>query len=313
MRYDATKPYTSTILEQIKRTWNQRFVTVTDGPYPIIRRNFIMMAVLDVDHTDGIGTKGEQHWHKRTFGAAVQDALAMNINDLAMARAHPYKLQSHIILPKDDHDAIINIITALANECQKREIAITGGETSIHENQPGMDISITMSGWMERVWPNQFREGQTLIGLPSSGLHANGYTLVRHLCPDLEMDDEWLKPTIIYDTIPNAPLQIPAIQHITGGAFTKLKSKISHQSRVYINRNHKIKPTKVFQQLYERCHEDKLMYESFNCGIGMVLGVNPPSVEYVCTKTGGSVIGNVIEGKGDVTIESMFSDRTITF
>src|SRR3989338_417501 len=141
--YNPTKPYKHEILRLIESTWNTPYVTVHRGLYPIIQKKF---SFPEVQHTDGIGTKGLYHWKKRTFRNAVLDALAMNLNVLAMVGATPYALQNHIVLPRDDHGAILKIVVVLAAECKKRKIAMTGGETSIHSHTKGMDISITVSG-----------------------------------------------------------------------------------------------------------------------------------------------------------------------
>jgi len=175
--YDPTKPYKEQILELIKQTWETPYVSVVGDVYPIIKKKF---SYPEVDHTDGIGTKGVYHWQQRTFENAVIDALAMNLNDLALVGARPYRLQNHILLPEDDRDAILEIIETLAEECKRRDIAITGGETSIHNNIDGLEISLTVSGFIKNYKPNIFRPGDVLIGIRSNGLHSNGFTKVDH-------------------------------------------------------------------------------------------------------------------------------------
>src|SRR5207302_1466113 len=107
------------------------------------------------------------HWQWRTFRNAVLDALAMNLNDLAMCGAEAVKLQNHIFLPEDDKIAINQIITALVQECLNYRIAITGGETSIHNNINGMDISMTVTGIIKEQKKGKYVAGDTLVGLPS--------------------------------------------------------------------------------------------------------------------------------------------------
>ena len=91
--YDPEKPYKKQILELIQKTW--------DTPYVSIKNNVIKKKISypDIDHTDGIGTKGIFHWQKQTFNNAVLDVMAMNLNDLALMRARPYKLSNHITVP----------------------------------------------------------------------------------------------------------------------------------------------------------------------------------------------------------------------
>src|SRR3989338_401284 len=195
--YNPIKPYSSQIYQIIKKTWHTPYVTVSDGSYPIIKKKF---SWPEVDHTDGIGTKGIYHWQKSTWRNAVLDALAMNLNDLALTRAVPYKLQNHIILPVED-ERILKIIKALSLECQKRKIAITGGENSFHNDLLGMDISMTVSGFIRKIKPNEFRVGDTLIGFKSSGLHSNGFTFVRKIFGN-KFRSDFVKPTTVYlDTI----------------------------------------------------------------------------------------------------------------
>src|SRR4030042_4519382 len=97
--YEPAKPYKKRISNLIKQTWNTKFISVKNGIYPIFKAKF---DAYEVDHTDGIGTKGYYHWQKGTFRNAVIDALAMNLNDLAISRAVPYKLSDHITVPIDD-------------------------------------------------------------------------------------------------------------------------------------------------------------------------------------------------------------------
>lgn len=191
--YDPIKPYKKNILELIKKTWETPYVSVKDGIYPVIEKKF---QHLEIDHTDGIGTKGFYHWQQGTFRNAVLDALAMNLNDLAIARAVPYKLQNHITVPEED-ERILEIIKALSEECEKRKIAITGGENSFHDNINGLDITITISGFIKEPKLNRFEIGDTLIGVRSNGLHSNGFTKVREIF-NKGYRPEFVEPTKIY-------------------------------------------------------------------------------------------------------------------
>lgn len=174
--YKPSKPYKQKIIEEIKKTWHTPYVNVKFNTYPIIRKKF---SYPEVDHTDGIGTKGFYHWKAGTFQAAVIDALAMNLNDLAIVRAVPYKLSNHITVPVEDI-RVLKIVQALTVECRRRGIAIVGGENSFHDNMDGLDISMTVSGFVKKPAPNKFRIGDILIGLKSSGLHSIRSSFKRH-------------------------------------------------------------------------------------------------------------------------------------
>lgn len=309
MSYDPTKPYKGQILELIQSTWESPWLKVRPGLYPTFERTF---SGREVDHTDGIGTKGLLHWKQRTFSAAVQDALAMNLNDLIMARAQAYKLQNHLVLPEDDHPAILEIIQTLAKECQKRQIVMTGGETSIHQGG-ALDISLTVSGRMLSNEPNQIQAGDVILGLPSSGIHANGLTRVREI---LKSDNaELTAPTPIY-----ADVLLPAIQnfpvhgmmHITGGAMTKLKD-IASEVDVVIKRNQQLPPQPIFRKLYQRGVADEEMYRTWNCGIGFILTMKPSLAEKVGRQIGAMQIGQAKKGSGKIIVQSQFSSTEVTY
>lgn len=311
--YDPTKPYKKQILDLIEQTWDTPYVSVRRDVYPVVERKF---SYPEVDHTDGIGTKGIYHWQRRTFRNAVLDALAMNLNDLVLVRATPYKLQNHIVLPEDDHEAIEEIVRSLAQECKKRSIAVTGGETSIHNDAQGLDVSITISGFIKNPKPNRFEIGDTLIGIASDGLHSNGFTKMREIFGQ-EFRPEFISPTLIYADIllPLLPkYEVHGMMHITGGAFTKLKDVISPDADVQIMRNHPFKPQPIFYELHERGVTDEEMYSTFNCGIGFILSASDKNARAIVSEIQNSaVIGEVISGRGKVIIESAFNKKSFEF
>jgi phosphoribosylformylglycinamidine cyclo-ligase len=308
--YDPTKPYKHRILKRIESTWNTLYVKVERGLYPVIKKKF---SALEIQHTDGIGTKGWYHWKKRTFKNAVIDALAMNLNDLAMVGAIPYAIQNHIVLPQDDHAAILEIVNALATECKKRKIAMTGGETSIHADTEAMDISITVSGILKERRTNQCRVGDVLIGLASRGLHSNGITKVREVF-GTEDRPEFTEPTRIYLDEILAVLnacKIHGMMHITGGAFTKLKDILGKADAV-IAQPKKLAPQQIFCDMHVRGLSNEIMYTTFNCGIGFVLSVPKTEVPKVLARLRHSaVIGEVVKGDSKVRIKSAFDQQDI--
>ncbi len=307
--YDPSKPYKVQIFELIEKTWATPYVDVQKNIYPVFIEK---ISGLKVDHTDGIGTKGDYHWSQRTFKNAVHDALAMNLNDLALVRAVPYKLQNHITLPVDNHQYILDIVESLSEECQKRNIAMTGGETSIHNNIPSLDISMTVSGFITEPKPNQCKAGDTLIGIKSAGLHSNGFTKIRELFGD-EMRKEFTHPTRIYhDEVVNVcnKYEVNGMMHITGGAFTKLHDIIQDVD-VYIER---YSPDAIFHEIYKKGVSDTEMYAIFNCGVGYVLSVPSHSSDSILNSlTDAFELGKVTKGHGQIRIESAFSNKTVTF
>lgn len=310
--YAPEKPYKNRILRLIKTTWNTPYLSVKDGVYPVFERK---LNYPEVDHTDGIGTKGIYHWNKGAFRNAVLDALAMNLNDLAMARATPYKLQCHIVLPEDNKRAILAVIRNLVVECKKRQIAITGGETSIQNHVRGLDIGLTVSGFVKKKRENRFHVGDTLVGLASSGLHSNGFTKARELFGNTFFP-ELMKPTTIYWEKLLAlddKYDIHGMMHITGGAYTKLKGLLNGANAIITN-NHALKPQAIYKKLYSHNVSDRDMYRTFNCGIGFVLSTSGEDAQKIVSQIqGADIIGKIILGTNQIHITSAFSGKKIKF
>jgi phosphoribosylformylglycinamidine cyclo-ligase len=235
----------------------------------------------------------------------------MNINDLYMCGAFPvYKLQNHVILPEDDHRAVENIVGALVAECKRRRIAVTGGETSVHSNIVGMDISVTMSG-MWRGKDNQYQAGDAVVGIPSAGIHANGLTRARQLLgPDRP---EWIVPTAIYDSVPEVYFACSACNHITGGGFTKLRHNLPHGVNAVLFDPDSQDMPPLFPELHAAgCTSDE-MYRTFNCGWGFLLGCPRQELEGVLRATGGKVIGEITPGNGSIIISSAFDGESVIY
>lgn len=308
--YDPTKPYKKEILELIKQTWETPYVTVREG---IVKKKF---SYPEYHHTDGIGTKGIYHWEQKTFRHAVLDALAMNLNDLAVARATPYAAIDHLLLPEDDERAILDIVKHLSEECKKRDIALTGGETAIHNNIKGLEIGITMLGFVKRPKFNRFEVGDVLIGIRSNGLHSNGFTKVREVFN--EYRDEFTKPTHDYlqtFLALDERFDIHGAVHITGGAFSKLKDLL-YEGDAVIHNEHRLEPQEIFFELYEKDIPDEEMYKTFNCGIGFVMSVREEDADSILKEIRefeADVIGEVVAGRGRVRIRSKFSGREVEY
>ncbi|OGG39710.1 hypothetical protein A3A21_00230 [Candidatus Jorgensenbacteria bacterium RIFCSPLOWO2_01_FULL_45_25b] len=309
--YKPFKPYKQKIINEIKKTWQTPYVSVTFNTYPIIQKK---VSYPEVDHTDGIGTKGFYHWKEGTFKAAVIDALAMNLNDLAIIRAIPYKLSNHITVPLEN-ERIFKIIQELVRQCLKYKIAIAGGENSFHNNTEGLDISMTVSGFVKNPKPNKFQIGDILIGLKSSGLHSNGFTAIRKMFGNIKRH-EFTTPTAIYlDTILSlsSKHQINGLMHITGGAFTKLKD-ILGKANANIEHPKSLLPQKIFYEIHKKGMANKDMYQTFNCGIGFIFSTPKKEVSAILSKTkNATVIGEITPGTGTVKIKSAFDGKTITF
>lgn len=311
--YDPTKPYKDQIVQKIQKTWDTPYVTVENGK--VFKKNFHQFHP-EYHHTDGIGTKGVYHWNQRTFKEAVLDGMAMNLNDLAMERSRPYAVVDHLFVPEDDHKAILETLDYLSKECLSRDIAITGGETAIHNNMEGMELSINMLGFVQDLKQNQLQPGDVLIGLESNGLHSNGFTRVRDLFNDYR--EEFTRPTNIYleEVLGlNKKYQIHGMMHITGGAFTKLKD-ILGKADAKITSEHDLEPQPIFWDIYDKRVPDQEMYKTFNTGVGFVLGVPELQSEDFLKDIKdfkSDRIGEVVPGKGKVKIDSKFSPKELEY
>jgi len=294
MDYDPTKPYIEKILSLISSDWNE-------FPPPA--------------SVDGIGTKGVYHWKRRSFRNATLDALAMNLNDMAVLRAKTAYLQDHIMIPKDDERAILEIIKTLAEECKKRKITINAGETSIHNNLSGLEISISVQGDYIQKKKNKFMEKNCLIGIESNGLHSNGFTKIREIFGE-EFLPEFIKPTLIYyDMLLGLNDKIEGMVNITGGAYSRIK-RVLNKEDVLINRSSFLKPSKIFYEIYNRGMSEEEMYKTFNCGIGFILNVYKKDSGFVLSEINKSgfksdIIGEIAAGNGNIRIESSFSNKEI--
>ncbi len=311
--YDTTKPYKKEIIELIKTTWNTRYANVENGI--VVNRKF---RGKDFHHVDGIGTKGVYYWQKKLFDSAVMDALAMNLNDLAAERAIPYALTDHIMIPKDNKGYILEIVKSLVNECKERDIVILNGETAIHNNMDGLEISVNMVGFVKKPKPNKFNLGDILIGIESNGLHSNGFSKIRKLFKD-KFRMEFITPTRDYiDKIfeIDKKININGMCHITGGAYIKLQDLL-YNNNLQIRKNHILKPQDIFYEIYEKGVSDYEMYKTFNCGIGFILGINKKDENKFIDEMAGrfkcDVIGKITKGNGKIKIESQFSKRKIEF
>lgn len=309
--YRTSKPYTKKLIDVISTTWNTPYCHVyRTSDYPIVEEIVFRKKI----HTDGIGTKGKLHWKYKTLIAAVQDAMAMNLNDMLTYKAPPYMMNAHLTLPKDDDESIFWIVESLAYECKKRGIAYVGGETSIMDNIDGIDISLTMAGSSLYQREQKANLGDAIVGFASSGIHCNGLTLARRILG--EDVKELTTPTTIYiDSLWTEIFNANAVINVTGGAFTRLKSLLNENIDIKIKHFHKLYPQKIFFDIYHKGFDcfsvnSKIMYSTFNCGIGMIAFMpKEKAAELVSKKLPfeADIIGEVIPGNGKAIIESKFS------
>lgn len=306
--YDTTKPYKHAIKHIVQKTWAKcPYLDVHDGYYASFRRRH---GGVEVDHTDGIGSKGVYHWQYGTFAAAAQDALAMNVNDLAIAGTKAFKLQAHLMVPEDDDDKIIAVMRELGSLCEDRGIAITGGETGVHHNLTGMELSLTVTGVQveKRLGVGVAQHDDVFVLIPSAGLHSNGFTLVGTLFGTGRDTDHrpWMTaPTALYDRLLlEHDLPVHGAMHVTGGAWTKVKEIMPDHSFARFDEWEIPAAFAEVHGKYAMMYDAGLfrkdlkplptMYRTFNMGIGMVLAVSRADADAVAKAVGGFVGGSIM-------------------
>ncbi len=279
-----------------------------------------------VSGTDGVGTKLKIAFLTGVNHTVGIDCVAMCVNDIVCSGAEPLFFLDYIALGKNVPERVADIVKGVAEGCRQSGCALIGGETA---EMPGFykedeyDIAGFAVGVVEKsliIDGSSIKEGDTLIGLASSGLHSNGFSLVRKVFEPLEeninlinealgttLGEELLKPTKIYVQsilkLKNQ-VEIKGISHITGGGFIEnIPRMIPQGLGVEINEGSwEVAP--IFKLLQEKGGvSTKNMYNTFNMGIGMVLALDPEN-EAVALKAleelgeKAYVIGRVVNGEG---------------
>lgn len=271
-----------------------------------------------VSGTDGVGTKlmlAIQYDKHDTIG---QDCVAMCVNDIIAAGAEPLYFLDYIATGKNVPEKLEQVVAGVAEGCVQAGCGLIGGETA---EMPGMygeddyDLAGFAVGIAEKsqlIDGSKVKEGDVLLGLASSGIHSNGYSLVRRVFADFDGDallpelngralkDVLLEPTRIYvqQVLPlvKAGL-VNGIAHITGGGFIENVPRMFADDLAAEIVEHKIPVLPIFTALEKYGaikHEE--MFEIFNMGIGLVLAVSPEQVEKVRELVGEEVyeIGRII-------------------
>ena len=252
--------------------------------------------------TDGCGTKVKVAFLMDKHDTIGIDCVAMCVNDVACAGGEPLFFLDYIACGKNEPEKIADIVKGVAEGCRQAGAALIGGETAEH---PGLmpedeyDLAGFAVGVVDRkdlITGENLKPGDVLIGLASSGVHSNGFSLVRRVFLMTEenlnhyydslgatLGETLLAPTRIYVTalkeIKNAGVTVKGCSHITGGGFYENVPRMLPEGiRAKIRKDsYPIPP--IFTMLQENGKiEDHMMYNTFNMGIGMVVAVAPEDV-----------------------------------
>ncbi|MBM4391363.1 MAG: phosphoribosylformylglycinamidine cyclo-ligase [Deltaproteobacteria bacterium] len=269
--------------------------------------------------TDGVGTKLLLAQRLGDHSGIGIDLVAMCANDVAVCGAEPLFFLDYFATGKLDPSEAEAVIASIAEGCRQAGCALIGGETA---EMPGMyaprhyDLAGFCVGVVERsavLDGRDIQAGDKLVGLPSSGVHSNGYSLVRHLLDKLPMDvDDWglgaplgevlLRPTRIYVRQLLALRQqfgLLGAVHITGGGFTGNVPRVLPRGLGAIMQRGSWPELPIFALLRAQGElSDDEMYRTFNCGLGMVLVVRAGEAEALAAAAAGFVVGEVVADEG---------------
>ncbi len=288
-----------------------------------------------VSGTDGVGTKLKVAHRTDRHDTVGIDLVAMCVNDVICCGAEPLFFLDYVAMSQDDPQRLEQIVTGISNGCIQAECALLGGETAIMPDlyQTGdYDLAGFCVGVVERrnlISGKSIAADDVVIGLDSSGLHSNGYSLVRKIVFETaglstdehvaelgaSVGDILLRPTTIYarairDALKHYKVKgvVHGIAHITGGGLKENIQRIlpSH-CRVHIETaSWQTPPVFSWLQQLGQVETDE-MFRVFNMGIGMVLIVSPYYADTVLRtmkrhEIGSRVIGRVTAGGGQVEL-----------
>ncbi len=284
-----------------------------------------------VSGTDGVGTKIKLAFLMDKHDTVGIDCVAMCVNDIACAGGEPLFFLDYIACGKNEPVKIATIVKGVAEGCRQCGAALIGGETAEH---PGLmpEDEYDLAGFAVGVVDEKdlitgadLRAGDVLIGIASSGVHSNGFSLVRKV---FEMTKESLdtyydelgktlgealiEPTIIYvnalKSIRDNGVTIKACSHITGGGFYENVPRMLHDGVHAVIRKDSYEVPAIFRLLQEKGGiEEHMMYNTYNMGVGMIVAVDDADADKAmeAVRAAGEtcyVIGEIRDGEKGVTI-----------
>ncbi|MCL1806171.1 MAG: phosphoribosylformylglycinamidine cyclo-ligase [Oscillospiraceae bacterium] len=263
-----------------------------------------------VSGTDGVGTKLKLAFQLDKHDTVGIDCVAMCVNDILCAGAAPLFFLDYIVCEKVIPERVASVVSGIAEGCKQAGAALLGGETAEHpgcfpENE--YDLVGFCSGivdYEKRIDGSTIRPGDVLVGLPSSGLHSNGFSLYRKVYPfpSAELMLEMLTPTRIYVNDIAAlreKVTVKGLANITGGGWIENIPRMLPGGLEAVMRPDAVPVPEIFQRIMRDGDvppED--MYNTANMGVGMVACLSPEDAE----QAGYPVIGRVAEGSRKITL-----------
>ena len=263
--------------------------------------------------TDGVGSKVLIANAISKWDTVGIDCIAMNVNDLYAIGAEPIAFVDYLAVEKVDPERAAQIAIGLARGAEISNMTIVGGETaSLPEIIRGFDLAGTAIGVVDKdkvVTGEKIQVGDALVGVPSSGLHSNGYTLARRIIAeskytyfdampggDSSIGEELLTPTRIYPEIVELVKEcdVHGLAHITGSGLLKLR----RISGLGFEITDPLEPQPVFRFLQEQGGvDDEEMYRTFNMGMGFLVVLDESEAKEACRimGPGSRIVGSIVK------------------
>ncbi len=284
-----------------------------------------------VSGTDGVGTKIKLAFLLDKHDTIGIDCVAMCVNDIACAGGEPLFFLDYIACGKNEPEKIAQIVKGVAEGCVQSEAALIGGETAEH---PGLmpedeyDLAGFAVGVVDEkdlITGENLKAGDVLIGMASSGVHSNGFSLVRKVFEmtaeslntyydelGATLGETLLAPTRIYvkalKAVKEAGVTIKACSHITGGGFYENIPRMLKEGTHAVVKKDSYPVPPIFKLMAEKGNiAEQMMYNTYNMGLGMIVAVDPADVDKTmeAMRAAGDtpyVVGSIEEGEKGVTL-----------
>ncbi|MBP5323980.1 MAG: phosphoribosylformylglycinamidine cyclo-ligase, partial [Pseudobutyrivibrio sp.] len=298
---------------------------------------FDLSAIKNMDEpvllsgTDGCGTKVKLAFLMDKHDTIGIDAVAMCVNDVACAGGEPLFFLDYIACGKNIPEKIATIVSGVAEGCKQSGCALVGGETAEH---PGLmpeeeyDLAGFAVGIVDKkdiITGQELKDGDVLIGMASTGVHSNGFSLVRKI---FEMTKESLDtyydelgttlgealiaPTRIYvkalKAVKDAGVRVKACSHITGGGFYENIPRMLPEGKRAVVEKDSYEIPAIFKLMAKKGNvSEQMMYNTYNMGLGMIVAVDPADVDKTmeAMRSAGDtpyVVGKIIDGEKGVDL-----------
>ena len=316
---DAGNSLVESIKPFVKETFNQNVIGGIGSFAGAFRMPAGYKKPVLLSATDGVGTKLKLAIEAKKYDSVGIDLVAMCVNDLICNFGEPLFFLDYYATGKLEVDVASEVVRGIAKGCKEAECALIGGETA---EMPGMygEGDFDLAGFAVGVAEEdeltpKVNDGDILLALPSSGIHSNGYSLVRKLFFEKlkkRFDDEingkklidiLLTPTRIYvKEFKKFKSKINALAHITGGGIVENLPRVLPNNLEAVVYKEKIKVLDIFKFMSEYIEEDE-MFRTFNMGVGMIIATTEENADFIIKNSDAYMIGKIQKGQKGVILK----------